>query len=294
MQISFRQLFALLTIGFVALLVATALQAWTGPTATAPGGNIDTPINVGTSDQVKNAGLSLNALTVFGSQYVESRLGVNQASPVVALDVNGSMKLGYGGEDCTTALAGAIRYSSGVPQYCDGTAWKSFGGGSSASSTQAYATPGTYTFTAPSSFSSMTVLVSGAGGGGGSGANGPRGGGAGPSGSAGGASSFGGVTATGGGGGGGGGCHARSSYGTGSGGDINNTGRGGSGGIGSANSMCFNGYASGGDGGDGGFAVKFYTPAALSPGSSVTVTVGAAGTTHGSAAQNGSVYVEWQ
>ena len=50
-----------------AFLAPVALSAWTGPTATAPNGNVPAPINVGSSDQVKNAGLGVNYLAVFGN-----------------------------------------------------------------------------------------------------------------------------------------------------------------------------------------------------------------------------------
>ncbi len=42
--------------------------AWTGPTSAPPNGNASAPINVGNTDQVKNGGLALNSLAVFGNQ----------------------------------------------------------------------------------------------------------------------------------------------------------------------------------------------------------------------------------
>ena len=51
----------------LAFLAPIAVFAWTGPTATAPNGNVPAPINVGSSDQVKNAGLGVNYLAVFGN-----------------------------------------------------------------------------------------------------------------------------------------------------------------------------------------------------------------------------------
>ncbi len=48
--------------GFVGIVFA-----WTGPLQTAPNGNVSAPINVGITDQVKNAGLSVNSLAVFGN-----------------------------------------------------------------------------------------------------------------------------------------------------------------------------------------------------------------------------------
>jgi hypothetical protein len=53
----------------VALILfgASAAFAWTGPASAPPNGNVSAPINVGSTDQVKNAGLSVNALAVFGN-----------------------------------------------------------------------------------------------------------------------------------------------------------------------------------------------------------------------------------
>jgi hypothetical protein len=41
--------------------------AWSEPTAAPPNGNVAAPINVGSTDQVKNGGLGLNSLAVFGT-----------------------------------------------------------------------------------------------------------------------------------------------------------------------------------------------------------------------------------
>lgn len=56
----------------VGILVGTVFSsalviAWSGPVSSPPNGNVSPPINVGTTDQVKNAGLSVNALAVFGN-----------------------------------------------------------------------------------------------------------------------------------------------------------------------------------------------------------------------------------
>ncbi len=127
MTLSLKQLFATIFLLGIGLLAASALQAWTGPTATAPNGNVAAPINVGTTDQVKNAGLSLNSLAIFGRAYVQSGLNIGTviANQIVALDVNGAIKIGNGGEVCQAVTAGAIRYSADahVMQYCDGTTW---------------------------------------------------------------------------------------------------------------------------------------------------------------------------
>src|SRR6185295_19265780 len=110
--LSLKQLFGTVFILGIVLFASSLLQAWSGPTATAPNGNIAAPVNVGTTDQVKNAGLSLNALTVFGSQYIQSKLGVGVASPVVSIETPGTVKIGNGGETCQAITAGGIRYNS--------------------------------------------------------------------------------------------------------------------------------------------------------------------------------------
>jgi hypothetical protein len=54
--------------GIVGTVFTTMLVlAWTGPTEPAPGGNVAAPINTGTTDQIKDAGLFLNALGVDGN-----------------------------------------------------------------------------------------------------------------------------------------------------------------------------------------------------------------------------------
>src|SRR3989344_3859726 len=111
-HLSFRHIFSTLFLLFIGLLAATALQAWTGPTATAPAGNVAAPINVGTTDQVKNAGISVNSLAVFGSQYIQEKLGVGVVSPVVAIETPGTIKIGSGGEVCQAVTEGAISYNT--------------------------------------------------------------------------------------------------------------------------------------------------------------------------------------
>lgn len=51
----------------LALGACTAVYAWTGPTASPPNGNVAAPVNVGSTDQVKNAALGVNALAIFGN-----------------------------------------------------------------------------------------------------------------------------------------------------------------------------------------------------------------------------------
>lgn len=66
---------------------ASYIYAWTGPTATAPGGNVPAPINVGSVDQVKTAGLGLNSLLVNGP--IQIKNGTEAAGKVLTSDANG-------------------------------------------------------------------------------------------------------------------------------------------------------------------------------------------------------------
>lgn len=168
-----------------------------------------------------------------------------------------------------------------------------------ATCSKSFTTPGTYTYTVPSSlnFNGLTVTVNGAGGGGGSGScsyligigsadycSGKGNG----NGSAGGVSSFGSAVI---GNGGGGGQKAKREtlfgpadsvaglLGSASGGDTNTEGGGGSGGSGGkARSFLSIGGGTAGNGGNGGKAVKSYSPSTLTPGSTITVVVGSGGT----------------
>lgn len=56
-----------LAVLLVVLFSVNLLSAWSGPTSSAPSGNTPAPVNVGNTDQVKDGGLSLDALAVFGN-----------------------------------------------------------------------------------------------------------------------------------------------------------------------------------------------------------------------------------
>ena len=95
----------------LALLLAAGISyvyAWTGPTQAPPEGNVAAPINVGVIDQIKDAGLGVNVLAVFG-----------QGS------FGGEVIIGSTGASCDADLEGAIRYDSGSQclQLCS-TTWE--------------------------------------------------------------------------------------------------------------------------------------------------------------------------
>ena len=68
---------AALGIPLVALLSFTLVAAWTDPTEAPPNGNVAAPINVGSTAQVKNGGLGVNTLTVFGNSLFGGSFGSN-------------------------------------------------------------------------------------------------------------------------------------------------------------------------------------------------------------------------
>jgi hypothetical protein len=104
--------FAILVLGFalgaIVFIGASIVIAWTGPSSAPPDGNVDAPLNVGTTDQIKNGGLGVNALAVFGNAIVS---GV-------------SRYLNFG---TTVGTAGyGIRDNNGIMEFKDsGGAWQS-------------------------------------------------------------------------------------------------------------------------------------------------------------------------
>ena len=57
---------------FIVLFVTFAgtVIAWSGPSAAAPSGNVDAPINVSGTSQIKNGALGVNSLAVYGNSQV--------------------------------------------------------------------------------------------------------------------------------------------------------------------------------------------------------------------------------
>lgn len=92
--------------GMVGTVFTSALViAWTGPTSAPPNGNVAAPLNVGTTAQVKNGGLSVNQLAVFGNATLTGSFGIKTTSPAYPLDVNGGSRI-----TGNLLLSGASRY----------------------------------------------------------------------------------------------------------------------------------------------------------------------------------------
>jgi hypothetical protein len=109
--------YALIAVGSALILFGAAVaSAWTGPTQAFPNANTAAPVNVGTVDQVKNAGLSVNKFIVFGN----TRLGGIAGSNAYLNFGGTSGPSGYGIWD----NAGTMEYKN------SGGAWTAFGASS--------------------------------------------------------------------------------------------------------------------------------------------------------------------
>ena len=116
--------FLILTIILTAALSVNYLfAAWVGPTQAPPGGNTSTPVHVGSTNQVKEGGLSVEALSVFGSGYFQGNVGVGVVVPTQKLDIGGKIKVG---NDATSPDAGTIRWTGTEFQAYNGTKWVAF------------------------------------------------------------------------------------------------------------------------------------------------------------------------
>ena len=115
-----RRSLGIATLGvLVGSLCSSALAlAWTGPTGSPPSNNVSAPINVGTTAQVKNGGLSLNSLAVFGNVLLSglgSGVGNYLNFDYTTTGTSGSGSAGYGMRD----NAGTLEFKN------LGGAWKS-------------------------------------------------------------------------------------------------------------------------------------------------------------------------
>ena len=73
-------LIALAIVGTIAS--HSSAYAWTAPTAAPPGDNVSSPINVGSTPQLKNGTLGVNGLGVFGNTILNGINGDNNGNGV--------------------------------------------------------------------------------------------------------------------------------------------------------------------------------------------------------------------
>lgn len=137
-----------------------------GVGTTSPGARLHA--QGGTSD---NTAAALNVTNSSASPLFfvrnDGRVGMGTTAPDETLDVNGAIKLGT----TATSNAGTIRWDGTNFSGYTGAAWVHFvpspPGSGSCDSTLTYTTPGTYAYTVPASFGTITVRMWGGGGGGG-------------------------------------------------------------------------------------------------------------------------------
>lgn len=70
--------------------------------------------------------------TFSGDTKFLSNVGIGTVTPMTRLDVSGSIRVGYGSENCNSIMAGTFRYDGANMEYCNGSSWQdlaSSGGG---------------------------------------------------------------------------------------------------------------------------------------------------------------------
>jgi len=94
-----------------AFTISYLVSAWTEPATAPPGGNVDTPLNVGILGQSKAGGLILNTgNATTGLIVAYGKVGIDITTPVYTLDVNGQVHAS--GDICTDAGGGKCLSSS--------------------------------------------------------------------------------------------------------------------------------------------------------------------------------------
>ena len=104
-------------------LVAFAVYGWTEPSVAPPGGNVATPINTGSVEQIKTGNLTVNALGISASGNAllvpNGNVGIGTASPQTKLDVSGNIKITDGtqgaGKVLTSDSSGLATWKDPIP-----------------------------------------------------------------------------------------------------------------------------------------------------------------------------------
>ena len=109
-----------LILGLVLVLgLNYAGAAWSDPGSAPTAGNPDVPVNVGSTEQTKDANLNVNGI-VNGYYGLFTGTGANSGPSLIS---TGEIKIGSTNILCNAANAGnagSIRYNSGVIEYCGG------------------------------------------------------------------------------------------------------------------------------------------------------------------------------
>ena len=117
-KIFLKSILLLVVVLFSIKVFAVAINSWTEPTLSPPGGNMLSPVNVGGTQQYKAGSLILDGFRSLG----------------VGL-FDGYIKIGNTSSSCDSGTAGAQKYNGTKMQYCDGVGWKDLGGSSTISGT---------------------------------------------------------------------------------------------------------------------------------------------------------------
>jgi len=175
---------AILIIGFS---YATIAVAWTAPTQSPPNGNVSGPLNISSTGQVKAGSLwaasvgadsgyciggsCITAWPVFpwafagaNIYYTSGNIGIGTASPVVALDVTGPLRLTpYTSvpATCDASRKGSIAIASFSSRICtcNGSSWVFNYNGTACSWGTGDTTPPTVSITAPSNGATVTGTI---------------------------------------------------------------------------------------------------------------------------------------
>lgn len=112
MKYSLQKL-SFLIIGIFIAVGTSYLNAWTGPTQTAPNGNVDAPVNLSALSQVKLGGLSVASLLATGGVGASQYCDVNGQNCVQAAELSQGMSCYTAYNDSTTELMNSGMCASG-------------------------------------------------------------------------------------------------------------------------------------------------------------------------------------